>query len=93
MSGRLAIDGELTIQTASARHAELLAALGSSDQLDIDLAGVVEVDSAGLQLLLAARKSALAAGKELRLVNASLTVLEALEFLALANQLPMERAP
>ena len=63
----LALDGELTIYRAAETRTGLLAALSDSPEgLEIDLAGVTEIDSAGVQLLMAARRDAQARGQWLR---------------------------
>jgi anti-anti-sigma factor len=81
---KLSIAGEMTIYRAAELRAEVQAALaqGSGD-LDIDLAAVTEMDSSGVQLLMAADKSALAGGFALRLVDHSAAVMEVLETLGL----------
>lgn len=84
---RLSIDGELTIRNAIATRDRLLAALADNRELEVDLAGVGEFDSAGVQLLVAARKSASAAGKILRLADPSPAIVEVLDFLGLNGQL------
>lgn len=84
---RLSIDGELTIRSAIANRDRLLAALADHGELEVDLAGVSEFDSAGVQLLVAARKSATAAGKVLRLAGASPAIVEVLDFLGLHEHL------
>jgi anti-anti-sigma factor len=82
----LSISGEMTIYRAAELRAEMQRALadGSGD-FEIDLAAVTEMDSAGVQLLMAAGKSALAAGFALRLVAHSAAVLEVLETLGLGG--------
>lgn len=76
----LRIEGELTIY----RAAELKQLLLSQPQLtEIDLSAVTEIDTAGVQLLLAARKAAQAQQRELHLVQASPSVLELLGLLNL----------
>ena len=55
---RLAIEGELTISTAAEHRQRLLAALPGSPGLRLDLSGVEELDTAGLQVLLLARREA-----------------------------------
>jgi len=45
----------------------ILARLAQSQALEVDLAGVTEIDTAGAQLLLMARRAAQADGKDLRL--------------------------
>lgn len=66
----LRIDGEMTIDTAADRRTELLGFLGAGDEgtddLQIDLSGVTDLDLAGLQVLLATKKECL--GRRTRLV-------------------------
>jgi len=52
------MNGELTIATAAQARAQLLQALDAGAHLDLDTREVTEVDAAGLQLLLAAFRSA-----------------------------------
>ena len=51
---RLRIDGEMTVACAANLRDEILAALSSRDgaEIEVDLSGVSEIDSAGLQLML-----------------------------------------
>lgn len=81
----LTIDGEFTIYRASELHAVLKDALAAGGDLEIDLAGVSEMDSAGVQLLMAAKKTAAASQREMRLVGHSPAVLEVFEALDLAG--------
>lgn len=55
------LTGELTIAAAAKAKTELLQALAGQGSLDLDTTGVSEVDAAGLQILLAAFKSAASA--------------------------------
>ncbi|MFG1606844.1 lipid asymmetry maintenance protein MlaB [Actinoplanes sp. NPDC049265] len=55
---RVGLEGELTILTAAAQKDRLLAALAGSGGLRVDLAAVDEIDTAGLQILLAAQRAA-----------------------------------
>lgn len=84
----LAIEGELTIYRAAELRETLLAALAASPDVDLtlDLSGVTEFDSAGVQLLMAASKSAQARGRALRLVRHSPSVLDGFRVLDLAGQ-------
>jgi anti-anti-sigma regulatory factor len=76
----LRIEGELTIF----RAAELLPALMSSPPpAEIDLWGVTEIDSAGLQLLMLAKMRATAGQRTLRLNRPSPSVAEVFELLNL----------
>lgn len=52
---RFAIDDELTIVTAAEHRERLLATLGDGTGVRIDLAGISDLDTAGLQVLVMAR--------------------------------------
>ncbi|MEI8396682.1 MAG: STAS domain-containing protein [Rhodospirillaceae bacterium] len=66
---RLELGGRLTIHRAGQMWGEVLGALASCRQLTLDASALEEVDIAGLQLLIAARRSAAAAGKSVRLAT------------------------
>jgi anti-sigma B factor antagonist len=78
-----AIDGELTIYRAADLKAQLLDALRQARVLELDLAGVTELDTAGLQVLMLAKQAASADQRELRLVRHSPAVVEIFEMLDL----------
>jgi anti-sigma B factor antagonist len=81
---RLCIDGEMTLPRALALRDLLLEALEKSiSQLDVDLSGVRELDTAGVQVLLLAKRTALGCGKELRLAGQNDAVMDVLELLHL----------
>ena len=63
---RLSLSDDLTIYHALAQKALLLAALDGADELELDLAQVSEIDTAGLQLLILLKKEAQRAGKSSR---------------------------
>lgn len=63
---RLALTGELTIYTAAEVKAALADAMATGDALEIDLAGITEIDTAGLQLMLIAKRHP---GQAVRFVN------------------------
>lgn len=75
----LVIDGELTIYTAAEQKPRLLAFLASGDELELNLADVTEIDTAGLQLLILIKREAAQAGKTLSFTMHSHVVLETLE--------------
>jgi anti-anti-sigma regulatory factor len=54
---RIAIAGDLTLNSAQQLRTELLECFGSGKAAEIDLAGVTEIDLACLQVLLAAQNS------------------------------------
>jgi anti-sigma B factor antagonist len=79
----LAIEGELTIYSAAEQKPRLLAFLASADELEINLAEVSEIDTAGLQLLILLKREAAQAGKSLSFVMHSNAVLETLDLVNL----------
>lgn len=83
----LAITGELNIYSVAAVQQELLQALESLQQLDVRMAGVEDLDTAGVQLLLLLKREALRKGKQLSFVQHSLAVREVLNLLNLVAEL------
>lgn len=84
-SNTLSIEGELTIFRAAELRTQLITALGDAGStLELNLTGVTEMDSAGVQLLMAAKKSAHVTQQELRLVGHSPAVLDVFERMDLA---------
>lgn len=82
----LALEGELTIYGAAELQARLIATLAdASDGLDIDLAGVTEIDSAGVQLLMATHRAALGSDRRVRLRAPSEAVCDVLALFDLAS--------
>ncbi len=79
----LSIEGEMSIYRASELKQLLLDSLRQSTVLEIDLSGVSELDTAGVQLLLMAKREAQAGQRELRLTAHSPAVLEVFELLDL----------
>lgn len=78
-TGCLAIIGELTIYQANAAAESLRSAHASGALREIDLSGVTELDTAGLQLLLTADRLAGNGGPPVALINHSQPVLDVLE--------------
>lgn len=79
----LFLEGGLTIYRAAEVKDQLLGALVLADRLQVDLAGVTEIDSAGVQLLLLARRTAETMGRALHLSAHSAPVREVFDLLAL----------
>lgn len=75
---RIVIEGEMTIYTAMELNASLLPPLLKYTDMEVDLAGVSEIDTSGLQLMVLAKKEALAQDKALRIVAHSPAVLDIL---------------
>ncbi|MCB1906906.1 MAG: STAS domain-containing protein [Rhodocyclaceae bacterium] len=82
---RVVMDAELTIYQAADTHARLLATLADSEALEIDLSGVEEIDSAGVQVLIHLKESARHEARTLRLVGHSRPVIEVLELVKLES--------
>lgn len=80
------ISGEATIYTASLLREQLLQAWDQSPELKLDLSRVREIDTAGLQILLAAQRQAAKSQKRLQATAVSQPVLELLHTLGLENQ-------
>ena len=81
MTESIALQGEFTIFRAAELKPVLLEVPAPTE---IDLSGVTEIDTSGVQLLMLAKKEALAAQRELRLVGHSPAVLEVFELLNVA---------
>ena len=81
----LAIEEEMTIFTAAQQKLRLLSFLESGDVLEIDLAKVSELDTAGLQLLILVKREAVRRGKALNFILHSKAILEVLELTNLTN--------
>jgi len=80
------VEGDLTIYEAAEARASLLALVDGARAVELDLADVGDIDSAGLQLLLA---TACTLGGRLSLAGASAAVAEAVGLLGLDRHLPI----
>jgi anti-sigma B factor antagonist len=79
----LAVEGEMTIYTATELKSELAPHL-SQAQIEIDLSQVSEMDSAGLQLLILAKREATRGERILHLTGHSQAVLEVMDICNMA---------
>jgi anti-anti-sigma factor len=79
------IDGELNIYRATELKELLLTPFYQGVSLEVDLSGVSEVDTAGVQLLMLAKRTAKEQGCELRLAAHSPAVVDVFELLDLAG--------
>lgn len=77
----LVLDGELTIYTATATLATLRDYLSGRDVCALDLSAVTEIDSAGLQLLLWARRVSAEQRIRFQLVGVSQPVISVIDLL------------
>lgn len=80
----LHVEGEMTIYTAAELKSQLLLHLPPQGALEIDLSQVSEIDGAGLQLLILAKRKTQLAGQTLLLTAHSRAVQEAFELCNLA---------
>ncbi len=85
----LRIDGEMTIFRAAELKQQLMAEPGLAA---IDLSGVTEIDTAGLQLLLMVQQAAQARQATLTLIQPSAAVVELIDLLALGPRLGLHNA-
>ena len=81
---RLAIEGELSIYTAGEWKKRLDDLIDQGGSLELDPGAVQELDTAGLQLLIMAKKEAAARSQQLLLSNHSQAVLEVFELCGVA---------
>ncbi|HLA34976.1 MAG TPA: STAS domain-containing protein [Rhodocyclaceae bacterium] len=83
---QLAISGELTIFTANEIKQQLIAAITQPlREIEVDLSQVSEVDSAGLQLMVMAKREAAAHDKTLKFTHHSSSVLDILDLCDLSG--------
>jgi len=73
------VQGSMTIYEAAADKPALLGALAEATEMEIDLSSVVEMDTAGLQLLILVKRESLRAGKPVRLTGHSEASLDVLD--------------
>ncbi len=81
---RLVLEGDLTIYQAAAHKAALMAALEGCERLELDVSGAAEIDTAGLQLLILAKREAAARGKQVTICGHGPAVRDAIDFCNLA---------
>jgi anti-anti-sigma factor len=81
------IEGEMSVYRAAELKPALLGPALDGGLLELDLSAVTEIDSAGLQLLLLARREVLARDGGLRVVAQSPSIAEMLALLRLNERL------
>lgn len=77
---RMTLTQDMTIYHAETLKAELLAGLAGQDVIELDLSRVAEIDTAGIQLLMLAKREAQAQGQTLCIVAHSPAVRELIDF-------------
>jgi anti-sigma B factor antagonist len=82
---RIGIEGEMTIYFAAQTKENLLAAMADCNEIEMNLAHVSEIDSAGLQLLALVKREAADKNKPLHFVAHSQAVLDMLDLCELAG--------
>jgi anti-anti-sigma factor len=93
LDGLLRIRGEMTIYDATAIKDSLFAALDGEPAARIDLQGVSELDTTGIQILIMAERASASRGVPFSLTNPSDVVKEALELLRLTAWFAAPAAP
>lgn len=83
--GKLAVEEDMTVYNAPAQKTMLLDAVAQCRELELDLSRVGEIDTAGFQVLLLAKREALDAGKALRVSAHSKAVTELLDLYNMAS--------
>lgn len=81
------LSGEVTVFSAAAVRHQLLAALDDTRDVDVDLSQVTEIDTAGVQLIVAAKREAAARHKDLHFSGCSGPVLDVIGLLGLSSYL------
>ena len=80
MQNRISVIEDLTIYHAYELKVRLCAALQDSEHLELDLSGVGEIDTAGLQLLIFAKREAARLNRTLSVIAHSPCVRQTLDF-------------
>lgn len=86
-SRQIVITGELTIYTAKEWRDRLMNEMTGSDDIQVDLTDVSEIDSAGLQLLLSMQRQAGIEGRHLQFGQCSSAVSTLFDFTRLMPSL------
>jgi anti-anti-sigma factor len=83
----LELSGELTIYTAAQARQELSECLARDPDLALNLSGIEEIDTAGVQLLVWLKRTAAAQGQVLVLAHHSPAVVAVLDLLKVTGEL------
>lgn len=79
------VEGDMTIYNAAELKQAMQPVFDESGELDINLAGVPEIDSAGVQLLMLAKRERMARDRSLSLSDHSAAVLDVFELMGLVT--------
>lgn len=91
--GQIKVTGELTVYTAAEIGPKLLASLDKHKASALDLSGVAEFDTAGLQMLLFARRESASKGRALAFREPSPAASSALELCRVPLEAPAQVKP
>lgn len=83
MTTTIKLDGDLTIYAAAETHKQFMVALRDGRDIEISLADVTDIDSAGIQLLVLLKRECAALGRLFSLRAPSAAVLDALKVMHL----------
>lgn len=81
----LKLQGDLNIYAVSAARRDLAAKLEKHPGLSLDLSGINEIDTAGIQLLFWLKEELQRSGRDLPLIRHSAAMVEVLDLLNLAG--------
>jgi anti-anti-sigma factor len=81
---RVKVEGEMTIYHALELKQGLMQCLHDCTEMEVSLAGVSEMDTAGFQLLVLAKREAARLGRPLRLAGHSPATLEVMDLFNMA---------
>lgn len=87
------IDGELTIYTVVDAKTKLVKALDRADSMEVDLAGVTELDTAGLQVLMLLKRDAELGEKPFEITGPSQAVRDVFETYCYSDNLELRAGP
>ena len=79
------IEGEMNIFMAQELREAIMPVIAKSDEIEIDLASVTDIDAAGLQLLVSFKLESILRGKTLRYVGHSKPVLDMIDLCDLGS--------
>lgn len=84
---RLSVEGDMTIDTVGELKDAMLTTLTQGDSVEMNLAGVTAIDSAGLELLVLLKTEAHMHGRNVRITDHSRAVMDILDPSALEDSL------
>ncbi len=89
---KLGIDEDITISCAESLKMEISGMLEVYKRFEFDLSAIEEIDTAGIQLLLALKAELIEQGKEFSIIGASPSVLELMNTFCLRDYFNLEVA-